>query len=133
MGIFDFFRKNKVPGKAVPPTNDNEAKSHWTGKDFEFLITGVVDIPKDNYDRIMTPNTFQWKKVNRDDWYYYQVGEDEFTYSWEMPGIQMTFNKEISFGKAKQIADEVISNIKSTGQDAELVILNNSKIYRFDQ
>lgn len=78
MGLFDFFRKRKVTDKAAPPTDDNEDRSQWTGKDFEFLITGDVDIPAADYDRIMTPNTFQWKKVNRDDWYYYQVGEDEF-------------------------------------------------------
>jgi hypothetical protein len=38
---------------------------------------------------------------------YYQVDKDEFSYSWEMPGIQMTFNPEITYLKAKQIADEV--------------------------
>lgn len=132
MGLFDFFRKRKVTDKAVPSTDVNEDRSQWTGKDFEFLIIGDVDIPAADYDRIMTPNTFEWKKVNRDDWYYYQVGEDEFTYSWEMPGIQMTFNKEISFEKAKQIADEIICNIKATGQEAKLVISNSSTVYRFD-
>lgn len=131
MGLFDFFRKRKETDKTVPP-GDNEDRSQWTGKDFEFLITGDVDIPAADYDRIMTPNTYQWKKVDRDGWYYYQVGEDEFTYSWEMPGIQMTFNKEISFEKAKRIAEEVISNIKAAGQKAELVVLNSSTVYRFD-
>jgi hypothetical protein len=118
MGLFDFFRRRKVTDKAVPPTGGNEDRSQWTGKDFEFLITGDVDISSADFDQIMTPNTFQWKKVNRNDWYYYLVGEDEFTYSLEMPGIQMTFNKEISFEKAKQITDEVINNIKATGQEA---------------
>jgi hypothetical protein len=132
MGLFDFFWKMKVTNKSVTPTGDNEDRSQWTGKDFEFLITGDVDIPAAEYDQIMTPNTFQWEKVNRGDWYYYQVGEDEFNYSWEMPGIQMTFNKEIKFEKAKRIAEEVISNIKASGQEAQLVVLNRSTVYRFD-
>jgi len=132
MRLFDFFRKRNVTDKTVSSTDGNQNKSQWTGKDFEFLITGDIDIPATDYDQIMTPNTFQWKKINRNDWYYYQVGEDEFTYSWEMPGIQMTFNKEILFEKAKQIADEVIDNIKAAEQEAELVVLNNSNIYRFD-
>ena len=132
MGLFDFFRKRNVADKAVPPTGGNEDRSQWTGKDFEFLITGDIDIPAADYDQIMTPNTFQWKKVSRDNWYYYLVGEDEFTYSWEIAGIQMTFNKEIKFEKAKRIAEEVISNIKAVGQEAELVVLNSSTVYRFD-
>ena len=119
--------------KAGPTSGEDEDKSHWTGKNFEFLITGNIDITPADFDHLMTPNTFKWTKVVRDDWYYYQVGEDEFTYSWEMPGIQMTFNKEISFIKAKQIADEVIDNIIATGQEAELVVLNGSNAYRFDQ
>jgi phosphopentomutase len=72
-----------------------------------------------------------WQKVDRDNCYYYQVEGDEFTYSWEMAGIQMTFNKEISFEKAKQIADEVIDNIKASGQKAELIVLDSSNVYRF--
>jgi len=43
----------------------------------------------------------------------------------------MTFNKEMPYDKAKKIAEEVISNIKATGQDAELVELDKSKVYRF--
>jgi len=43
----------------------------------------------------------------------------------------MTFNKEITFEKAKQVGDEVVNNIRSTGQEAELIILSNNKIYKF--
>jgi hypothetical protein len=43
----------------------------------------------------------------------------------------MTFNKEIIFDKAKKIGDEVITNIIATGQEAELLILDNKKNYRF--
>ena len=57
----------------------------------------------------------------------YKVGQDEFSYSVEEPGIQMTFNKEINFDKAKKIGDEVISNIIATGQQAELLILDKKE------
>jgi len=108
---------------------DNNS-SELTGKDFEFLIVGDINIST-NYDSIMTPNTFEWVKTIKDGWPYYQVGLDEFSYSVEDPGIQMTFNKEIQYKKAKQIADEIIANILETGQKAELVILDKSKVYRF--
>ena len=111
---------------------ENINRTNWTGENFEFLITGVDEIPKEKYDTIMTPNSFEWKKVIKDDWPFYVVGEDEFSFSWEIPGIQFTFNKEVKYEKAKKIADEIIENINSIGQKAELIILEKNKIYRFD-
>jgi hypothetical protein len=117
--------KSETNSENINPTN-------WTGENFEFLITGVDEIPNEEYDRIMTPNSFEWKKVIKDDWPFYVVGEDEFSFSWEIPGIQFTFNKEVKYEKAKNIADEIIENINSIGQKAELVILEKNKIYRFE-
>ena len=71
-------------------------------------------------------------KINKNDWTYYQVGQDEYSYSWEMPGIQMTFNESIPFQKAKKIADEIVEKIRATGQDAELMTLDKTKVYRLD-
>lgn len=133
MGLFDFFKKKdkQVDPEPPNPTQEQVDKSQWTGKDFEFLITGDIDIPAEDYDNIMTPNSFDWTKTMKDEWPYYQVGQDEFSYSWEMPGIQMTFNKEMPYGKAKKIADEVLGNIKGTGQQVELVTLDKTKVYKF--
>ena len=103
------------------------------GKDFEFLITGNIEIPLDEYDKIMTPTSYEWKKEIKNDWTYYQVGEDEYSYSWEIPGIQITFNELIPYEKARMIAVEIVANIKATGQAAELVILDKTIVYRFDQ
>jgi hypothetical protein len=80
----------------------------------------------------MTPNSLKWKKILKNGWEYYQVGQDEFSYSFEEPGIQITFNKEISFSKAKIIADEVITNINETGQKAELLVLDKKQVHGFD-
>ena len=127
MSLFNFFKRNRKNDQGQPID-----RSLWTGKDFEFLITGDIDLPADTYDSIMTPNSFQWTRVERDNWIYYQVGQDEFSYSWEMPGIQMTFNDAIPFQKAKEIAGEVIENLKRTGRMVELLILDKTKVYRFD-
>ena len=95
-----------------------------TGKDFEFLITpGDIEIKAEDFDRVMTPDSIAWNKTTKDEWPYYQVGKDGFSYSFEPPGIQMTFNDEIKFEKAKLIADEVVAKLsKYTGQVIELVI-----------
>jgi hypothetical protein len=145
MRLFDFI-KRKLIGRqeSIPISEVNEPKPNsvdsnqitvdrncWTGNDFEFLITGDIDV-FDDFDNIMTPNTFEWTKTLKDNWAFYQIGQDEYSYSIEPPGIQMTFNKEITFDKAKKIADEVVENIVATGQNAELVILDNKRIYRFD-
>ena len=111
--------------------NENIDRTKWSGENFEFLITGVDEIPNEKYDRIMTPNSFKWKKVIKNEWPFYIVGEDEFSFSWEIPGIQFTFNKEVKYEKAKKIAYEIIENINSIGQKAELVILEKNKVYRF--
>jgi hypothetical protein len=102
MSLFNFFRKKKKAHQASVVVDPAVDKSQWTGKDFEFIITGDMDISADNYDNLMTPNSFEWTKINKNDWTYYQVGQDEYSYSWEMPGIQMTFNESIPFQKAKK-------------------------------
>jgi DNA-binding PadR family transcriptional regulator len=125
--IFDRMKTSK--DNVVIPTEQD--RSDWTGKNFEFLIIGDLEITAENHDEVMTPNSLEWTKIEKDNWPYYQVGQDEFSYSWEPPGIQMTFNDNITFQKAKNIADEIIENIHKTGQLAELVILESGKIYKF--
>ncbi len=130
MGIFDFFKKKQSQDLGKPqvdftePPIDSIDRSSWNGSQFEFLIVGDIDISTAEFDEVMTPNTFNWEKLIKEDWLYYQIDGDEYSYSFEMPGIQMTFNKEVSFPKAKRIADEVVENIIRTGQEAELVIVD---------
>ncbi|WP_425077858.1 hypothetical protein [Psychroserpens sp. S379A] len=135
MGIFNF-QKGKKKSKNINSKAKTESESvdrtNWTGENFEFLIIGVDEIPNEEYDRIMTPKTFDCKKVIKDEWPFYIVGEDEFSFSWEIPGIQFTFNKEVKYEKAKKIADEIIENLNSIGQNAELLILESNKVYRFE-
>jgi hypothetical protein len=135
MSLFDFLLKRKKPDQPVVSTEnlrevDIDVET-WTGDNFEFLIKGDIEIPGEKFDEIMSPISFTCKKIERDNWIYYQIGNDEFSYSFEPPGIQMTFNKKITFKKAKQVGDEVVNNIRSTGQEAELVILSNGNIYKF--
>ena len=93
------------------------------GKDFLFLITPAdIKIKPEDFDNLMTPDTMPWTKVVKNEQTYYQVGVDAFSYSRETAGIQMTFNAEITFEKARQIAEEVENKlIKYTGQ--EIVVL----------
>ncbi|MBL7747032.1 MAG: hypothetical protein JNM19_06365 [Chitinophagaceae bacterium] len=132
MSIFDFFRRKRKVNQDIPDTGIAIDQAQWTGKDFDFLIKGDIEISPDMYDKIMTPDSFEWIKIVKDDWTYYQVGQDEYSYSWEIPGIQMTFNESIPFHKAKQIANQVVEKIRATGQDAQLVILDKLKIQSFD-
>lgn len=135
MGLFDFFKKNRHQQSKKEDYTSQEIevdKSKWTGKDFEFLIAGEIDIPSGDFDDVMTPNTFNCVKTERNNWIYYKVGDDDFNYSFEPPGIQMVFNDSISFLKAKEIADEIIQNIIMSGQTPELIIIDKSQLYRFE-
>jgi hypothetical protein len=108
--------------------------TYQTGKDFEFLITpGDIEIKPEDFDNMMTPDSIPWTKVFKNEWTHYQVGEDEFTYSREGPGIQMTFNAEITFEKARQIVEEVANKLtKYTGQEIEVLFIPTDTISRFD-
>jgi len=99
---------------------------------FEFLITGDIELSPDQFNSLMIPASFHTKRVERNGWIYFQIDTDEFSYSWEPPGIQMTFNKEATFQKAKQIADEVVKNLNTAGFAAELLVISNAHIIRFD-
>jgi hypothetical protein len=132
MGLFDFMKsKLGLSLKSADTTPSNVDRTDWTGKDFEFFIAGDIDVSLD-FDNIMTPNSLEWTMTIKNDWRYYQVGPDEFSYSVEDSGIQMTFNKEITFDKAKKIGEEIIENINAAGQKAELLILDKKQVYRFD-
>lgn len=125
MKLFNFFLKKR------PKSLEQIHQSLLRGNDFEFLIRGDLNISDEDWDKIMTPNSIAWEKVAENDWIY-KVGNDEFGYSWELPGIQMVFNREIKYEKAKKIVDEVIQNLIESGQKPELVELDNDKVYRFD-
>jgi hypothetical protein len=105
-----------------------------TGKDFEFLITpGDLEIKPDDFDNLMTPDSIPWTKVLKNERTYYQVGVDAFSYSREIPGIQMIFNAEITFEKARQIAEEVANKlIKYTGQEIEVLFIPTDVVSKFD-
>src|SRR5450631_3416615 len=96
--------KRAAPSSADTLTNPLADPTSLTGKDFEFLITpGDIDIPASVFDSLMTPDSFRWTKVIKNNWYYFQVDGDEYMYSRQPPGIQTTFNKDMLYPKAKLI------------------------------
>jgi len=103
--------------------------THMTGKDFEFLITpGDLEIKREDFDNLMTPDSLPWTKVTQNDKTYYKVGKDEFSYSRETTGIQMTFNAAITFEKARKIVEEVTDKlIKHTGKEIEVIFVSIDK------
>jgi hypothetical protein len=129
-----FTRKTLPPVDPQPSPAPPVDLSALTGKDFEFLITpGDLAIPAADVDNLLTPDSFGWTKLMKGNWPYYQVDDDEFTYSWEPPGIQMTFSSGISYPKAKAIVDEVVRKLSAyTGQSVEWVVLSGDVPIRFD-
>ncbi|WP_298117055.1 hypothetical protein [Flavobacterium sp.] len=125
--LFKFIRNYFKAKKDI----ENIDRSDWKGKDFEFMITGDINIPIDKFEEIMLPKSLELKEIQRDNWTYYQFGENEFTFSDEMVGIQMSFNDSIHYILAKEIVDEVLEQIKSFGQTPELLILRSDTIYKF--
>ena len=100
--------------------------THMTGKDFEFLITpGDLEIKPEDFDSLMTPDSIPWTKTAKNDRTWYQVGKDAFSYSREERGIQMMFNREIRFEKARKIVEEVETKLKTyTGKEIEVIFVS---------
>jgi len=59
-----------------------------TWNEFEFLITGEIIMPH-QCDEVLTPIIFKWSKFYIDKWPYNKVGDDYYTFSIEMPGLQI--------------------------------------------
>lgn len=100
--------------------------THMTGKDFEFLITpGNLEIKPEDFDVLMTPDSLPWTKASKSDRTWYQVDQDEFSYSRNDRGIQMVFNPGIRFEKARQIVEEVETKLKTyTGKEIEVMFIS---------
>ena len=94
--------------------------------EFLFIYSDEPAIKKDDFDKIMTPDSFSWNKVVKNDWDYYQVDKDEFYYSFEIVGIQMVFNKGADFAKAQIIANEVSKKLSEyCKSEIKLEIITN--------
>jgi hypothetical protein len=100
--------------------------TEFAGKDFTFLITGDINIAPADYDALLTPDAMPWTKVDKDNHTWYQVGKDAFCYAQEAKGIQMSFNAEIKFEKARQIVEAVASKLQQhTGQEIEVLFVTS--------
>ena len=131
--ISKIFRSKKREEKSIDwKQHYYSYEPEWTGKDFEFFLYGDFNLGKKTHDELMTPNSFNWEKIegNRD--FYYKIENDTIYYSWMMEGVWVYFNEEISIVKAKQIIDEVIAKIIASGQKVELLILNKSEEHYFN-
>jgi hypothetical protein len=100
--------------------------THMTGKDFEFLITpGDLEIKPEDFDSLMTPDSIPWTKTAKNDRTWYQVGKDVFSYSRVERGIQMMFNPEIRFEKARKIVEEVETKLNTyTRKEIEVIFVS---------
>jgi hypothetical protein len=130
MALFDFLKRRRVPLAPLLEPEIEQKRLNWTGNDFEFLIRFADDkepqLKQEEYDRVMTPNTFQWTKTMKDDYPMYCVGDDSYYYSWEIPGVQMIFNDSISFIKAHKLAYEIVNNLRAIGSDAYLFVIDHN-------
>ena len=100
--------------------------THMTGKDFEFLITPAdLEIKPEDFDPLMTPDSIPWTKTSKNDRTWYEVGKDGFSYVRGERGIQMMFNREIRFEKARKIIEEVETKLTAySGREIEVIFIS---------
>ncbi|GAA4345319.1 hypothetical protein [Flaviaesturariibacter amylovorans] len=127
MKLWDYFRrKSRNPERMAEPPAGVEPGPGG----FEFLLKGDVDLPESQFRDIALPGSPGVTEIEREGWTYYKVGDVECTFSIEEPGIQMTFDAKTTLADARAIAEQVLQRFRSSGRDVELVILDNTKVYR---
>lgn len=90
--------------------------------DFEFLFRhDDIYITNDLFDKMLSPESVDWEKIEHQNWTYFVTEHGAFSYSFEMIGIQMTFTKDFDFEVAKKIADEVLPKVKRYNDSVELI------------
>lgn len=116
-----------------PKANSVSSSVTVTDEIIEFLITpSDIEVSPDQFDHLMTPDSEPWTKGLKNNWPYYQIGEANLIYSWEPPGIQMAFSGNISFLKAKGIADEIVAKLAAyTSLDVELIVIPGNQVIQF--
>ena len=105
--------------------------SKLTGKDFGFLILYPenLEINDDLLEKLMPSDNTEGVTISKDDWLNHQPEGDEFTYSWKVPGIKMMFNDEMTYDKAKEIAEQVVTKLKDySGLKIELVLIDKTRL-----
>ncbi|MDX2304364.1 MAG: hypothetical protein NW226_16280 [Microscillaceae bacterium] len=126
--VFPLNTRRSQAADRILNTNLHQA----SGKDFmitirrkdEYALGGSFDFAVDKFFEIMTPNSMSWRGLSMESRQWnIEVGSDKIKYHWDLSGIHIQFNDEISFRKAFQIAEEVSKNLeKHTGYPAKMEI-----------
>lgn len=92
----------------------------------EYLIRRTdgdwFDLSPEQYAAALRPSSFPWRRV--DGWgdHRIEVGGVEVSFSYEDPGIQVTFEGDVPEGVADAVVAEVLANITAvTGQEGSIV------------
>jgi hypothetical protein len=83
------------------------------------------DLHKDNFSEVFRPINFESEPITGWGDHRIKIEGIEISFSYEDPGIQITFWGEVDGEIADQIVDEILKNIeKSTEQSGSVVLLS---------
>jgi hypothetical protein len=105
----------------------------------EFLIYRTdgqwFDLDPSDFEKVFHPNSFTSRRTEGNGEYCLEVEGCQVVISYEMPGLQVVFDGDISREIAKQIVTEICQNVTSfTGQSGEVLDFTGEfkgKIIRF--
>lgn len=92
----------------------------------EFLIRRTdgewFDLHSNRFEEVLRPNSFSSRKVQGNAGYCIEVDNCIIEMNYEMPGLQIIFNGDISHDSARKIVEEICQNITSAiGQSGEIL------------
>jgi archaellum component FlaG (FlaF/FlaG flagellin family) len=106
----------------------------------EFLIRTnngeCFDLHVNDFEKVFHPKSFTSRRIEGNGEYCLEVEGCQVTINYEMPGLQVVIDGDISREKASQIVEEIRQNVTAfTGQSGEILDFNvelKGKVIRFE-
>jgi len=108
--------------------------SNLTEKDIGFFILSPAgsEIPDEMLENLNATGKDESLHIFKSDWLVYQPADEEDAYSWQIPGIKLFFKNQTDFDTAKNIADQIVIELKDKTQlKLDLVIIDKTRLKDF--
>jgi hypothetical protein len=106
----------------------------FTAGDFEYLLHGSagLSLTASELDGLIPPEARGCAKVTATDWMFYTPGgvtDEDGILSWQIPGIKVSFKKDVPPGEGREYALSVLARLEAlTAQRLELVLIDKQRL-----
>jgi hypothetical protein len=110
--------------------------SNLTEKDIGFFILSPADseIPDELLQNLNAAGKDESIHIFKCDWLIYEPSAEEDGICWQIPGVKLYFKDETDFDKAKNIANQILAELKDKTQlKLDLVFIDKTRLMDIPQ